>query len=73
MKAVAKEPKDRYDTAADLAGDLRRFLQHEPIHARRPSLLERAAKGLHRHRPGRWCSSRRPADGRSSPCPSAQH
>src|SRR5262249_50063979 len=34
----------------ELADDLRRFLQHEPIRARRPSLLERTAKWSRRHR-----------------------
>jgi serine/threonine protein kinase/tetratricopeptide (TPR) repeat protein len=49
LKAMAKEPADRYATAQELADDLRRFLEHRPIHARRPRLSERAAKWVRRH------------------------
>src|SRR5205807_2017595 len=35
LKAVAKEPGQRYATAAALAEDLRRFLADRPIQARR--------------------------------------
>ena len=50
LKAMAKEPESRYATAQELAEDLRRFLEHRPIKARRPSLMERAAKWARRHR-----------------------
>jgi serine/threonine protein kinase len=50
LKAVAKEPADRYASAADLADDLRRFLEDVPIRARRPSLAEKATKWARRHR-----------------------
>jgi serine/threonine protein kinase len=50
LKAVAKEPDDRYPTAGELAADLRRFLEDRPIHARRPSLQEKARKWARRHR-----------------------
>lgn len=43
MKAVAVEPEERYQTAAACADDLRRYLAHEPIGARRPSRLYRLA------------------------------
>ena len=50
LKAMAKEPASRYATAQDLADDLRRFLEDRPIRARRPGLLDRAAKWSRRHR-----------------------
>jgi serine/threonine protein kinase/cytochrome c-type biogenesis protein CcmH/NrfG len=50
LKAMAKEPGERYATARELADELRRFLDHKPITARRPSLLDRAAKSARRYR-----------------------
>ncbi|HUE71837.1 MAG TPA: protein kinase, partial [Pirellulaceae bacterium] len=41
LKAMAKEPARRYQTAGDLAADLRRFLAGEPIKARRAGVVER--------------------------------
>ncbi|MFI5461679.1 MAG: tetratricopeptide repeat protein, partial [Isosphaerales bacterium] len=49
LKAIAKEPDGRFQTAQDLADDLRRFLDDKPIRAKRPSLAERAAKWVRRH------------------------
>jgi hypothetical protein len=46
LKAMAKEPSQRYQTAEALAEDLRRFLADQPLRARRSSLLERT---------WRWC------------------
>lgn len=46
QKAIAKEPERRYQTASDLAADLRRFLEDRPISARRMSRLGLA---------WRWC------------------
>jgi WD40 repeat protein/serine/threonine protein kinase/Flp pilus assembly protein TadD len=51
LKAMAKEPAERYRTATDLAEDLRRYLADRPILARQPSLLDRATKWA-RRRPG---------------------
>jgi tetratricopeptide (TPR) repeat protein len=50
LKAIEKNPADRYGTAKDFADDLRHFLDDEPIQARRPSLLLRARKWGRRHR-----------------------
>jgi eukaryotic-like serine/threonine-protein kinase len=41
LKAIAKEPGQRYQSAGDFALDLQRFLRDEPIEARRASLRER--------------------------------
>jgi serine/threonine protein kinase/Tfp pilus assembly protein PilF len=49
VKALAKEPADRYPTAGDLADDLRRFLDDRPIKARRSSPLERGWRWCRRH------------------------
>lgn len=50
LKALGKGPEERYATAQELADDLRRFLEDRPILARRPSLREKSAKWLRRHR-----------------------
>jgi eukaryotic-like serine/threonine-protein kinase len=50
LKALAKAPVERYGTAQDLADDLKRFLNDEPIRARRPTPLERVTKWSRRHR-----------------------
>jgi eukaryotic-like serine/threonine-protein kinase len=50
LRAMAKEPADRYPAAADLAADLGRFLNNRPIVARRPSFIDKSAKWMLRHR-----------------------
>ena len=42
LKALAKEPGERYATAGQLAEDLRRFVAGRPILARRSSAIERS-------------------------------
>jgi tetratricopeptide (TPR) repeat protein/tRNA A-37 threonylcarbamoyl transferase component Bud32 len=46
LRAMARAPEDRYPTAAELAEDLRRFLEGKPVRARRVGPAERAR---------RWC------------------
>ena len=49
LKAIAKEPGQRYQTARDVADDLHRWLRDEPIQARPAGPIER---GWH------WCRRR---------------
>jgi tRNA A-37 threonylcarbamoyl transferase component Bud32 len=51
LKCLHKAPGQRYGSALELAEDLRRFLAHEPIHARPTTLGERLVKWAKR-RPG---------------------
>ncbi|MGO9915647.1 MAG: protein kinase domain-containing protein [Isosphaeraceae bacterium] len=51
QKSIDREPSQRYATAEELAADLERFLDDEPILARRQSQLERYARWA-RHNPG---------------------
>ncbi|MHC4164737.1 MAG: protein kinase domain-containing protein, partial [Planctomycetota bacterium] len=57
LKAMSKDPQDRYATAQALSDDLRRFLEDRPIHARRPSLLKRGTQWARRHRPVVWAAA----------------
>ena len=49
-KSLRLAPDQRYDSVAHLAEDLRRFLSHRPVAARRPGLLYTARLALLRHR-----------------------
>jgi serine/threonine protein kinase/WD40 repeat protein len=51
LKACAKAPEERYQTAQDLADDLARFLDDQPIRARRATVRQRAVRWARRHRP----------------------
>lgn len=50
LKAMSKEPEGRYATVDAFREDLARFQAGESVTARRPGLLERAARGTKRHR-----------------------
>jgi formylglycine-generating enzyme required for sulfatase activity/tRNA A-37 threonylcarbamoyl transferase component Bud32 len=49
-KAIERDPTHRYQTAGDLVADLQRFLDDEPIHARRLSTVERLGRWARRHK-----------------------
>ncbi|MGI9455372.1 MAG: protein kinase domain-containing protein, partial [Aeoliella sp.] len=51
LKAIAKNPSERYTTAGEFGADLGRYLEGEPIQARRPPLVQRAVKWSLRHKP----------------------
>jgi serine/threonine protein kinase len=57
LKALEKDPADRYATAKELAEDLWRFLDDKPIRARRPSLRQVAARWARRHRAAVWAAA----------------
>ena len=50
LQAIHKDPARRYATAADLADDLRRHLEHRPVEARGDSLAYRTTRFLRRNR-----------------------
>ncbi len=52
MRAIEKDRRRRYQTAAELAADIRRYLLAEPVLAGPPSPLYRARKFAQRHRWG---------------------
>ncbi len=49
-KAIERDPAHRYRSARELADDLRRFVEDQPIRARRMSPLERASRWCRRNR-----------------------
>ena len=50
LKAMRKEPAERYRSTEELAADLRAFLNGRPVHARRGNLRYRALKFIRRNR-----------------------
>jgi tetratricopeptide (TPR) repeat protein len=57
LKAMAKNPAERYSTAQEMANDLRRFLEDKPIRARRPPLWLRLRKWARRHPAVLWAAA----------------
>ncbi len=51
LKAIAKNPAERYASAQEVADDLHRFLEDRPIKAKRTSLLQHVVKWSRRHKP----------------------
>jgi hypothetical protein len=56
-KCLQKEPKKRYASAAELADELSRFLEHRPIMARRPTVAERLLKASRRRPEVIWAAA----------------
>ncbi len=54
MKAMEKEPRQRFATASDLAADLRRYIDGEPILARPSGTVIKLAKKV---RKNKWASA----------------
>jgi non-specific serine/threonine protein kinase/serine/threonine-protein kinase len=52
MKAIRKEPGRRYGSVGELADDIRRHLDAQPVRARRGTLSYRTGKFVRRHRVG---------------------
>ncbi len=50
LKALRKEPEERYVSVEALMGDLRRYLERRPVEARRGSSAYRFRKFVQRHR-----------------------
>ncbi len=52
LRALAKEPENRYGSVRELANDVVRYLEDRPVQARPPSWSYRAQKFVDRHRLG---------------------
>jgi serine/threonine-protein kinase len=52
LKAVRKEPEQRYASAEELAADVDRHLAHLPVRSARPAFAYQARKFVRRHRLG---------------------
>ena len=57
MKAIARDPGDRYSSAREFGDDLQRYLAGKPIHARPVSPIERAWKWSRRHPGAAWLAT----------------
>ncbi len=52
LKALAKEPRQRYQSVDHLVEDLERFRRNEPVRARKPTWAYRSGRFVSRHRFG---------------------
>ncbi len=50
LKALEHDPARRYASAAAFRDDIQRYLEHEPVHARRPTGVYLLGKLIRRHR-----------------------
>jgi eukaryotic-like serine/threonine-protein kinase len=51
LKALQKEPRQRYDSVAEFSRDIDRHLQHRPVKARPSTFAYRVSKFARRHKP----------------------
>ena len=49
LRAMSKEPEDRYSTATELAEEIRRYREFRPVEAYKPNLPERLGHWSRRH------------------------
>jgi serine/threonine-protein kinase len=54
LKALAKQPSERYDSAESMAQDLQRYLHGQPVKARSAPVLDRVGKFMRRNRATAW-------------------
>ena len=50
LKAMSRNPADRYQSAAEMSMDLGRWLDNEPVHARKETFLRRVWRWFRKHR-----------------------
>ncbi len=50
MKCLERDPRQRYESAHALAEDLKRYLEGDPVQARKPTLAYRIGKKVRKHK-----------------------
>ena len=63
LKALAKDPRQRYGSSRQLGEDLERYLAGRPVTARTATWGYRASKFIHRHAWGAAAAAWLPGDG----------
>ena len=56
LKAIAKDPAERYQSAGAMATDLRRFAAGDPVRAQRAGILVQLGRRLRRVGPAAWAA-----------------